>query len=94
MRGEEAMKGNIPLNMPHSSLLGPCSPCAVPSPTSQLLFPAYTPSRALYGAQEAGPGACCLPSKASGYEMSAWEKVATFPTLSQSQTDSRVQVTV
>lgn len=79
MRGAEAMKGNIPSNMPHSSLFGPLSLCSVPHPTSQLLFPGRTPSWALCGEQEAGLEACCLRAKASGYETSAWKKVATFP---------------
>lgn len=93
MRGTEAMKGNIPSNMPHFSLFGPLSLCSVPHPTSQLVFPGCTPSGALCGEQEAGLEACCLQAKVSGYETSAWKKVATFPTMNQSQTDSHVQET-
>lgn len=56
------------------------SPSAL-SPVQPLNFYSQAAHQAepLCGEQEAGLGACCLQAKASGYEMSAWKKVATFP---------------
>lgn len=66
MRGAEAVKGNIPSNVPPFSPLCLRSLLSVPTPTLQPLFPSCTPSRALHGEQEAGLGTGSLLSPSQG----------------------------
>lgn len=67
MRGAEAVKGNIPSNVPPSPLPSACAPSLLsPLQPLNLYSQGCTPSRALRGEQEAGMGTGSLLSPRQG----------------------------
>ena len=67
MRGAEAVKGNIPSNVPPSPLPSACAPSLLsPLQPLNLYSQGCTPSRALRGEQEAGTGTGSLLSPRQG----------------------------